>query len=64
MSEVEANAGGERQQVQSPPRVTVVETPAEDPRRELEKLAGEVAKRGSRRLLWEYLRLRSRVMGS
>lgn len=50
-------------EVQSPPKVTVVETAVLDPRRELEKLAGEVAKRGTRRLLWDYLRLRSQVMG-
>lgn len=50
--------------VESPPRVTVVETAvAPDPRQELARLAGEVAKVGSRKLLWEYLRLRSRIGG-
>jgi len=50
--------------VESPPTVTVVETAAApDPRQELVRLAGEVAKVGSRKLLWEYLRLRSRIVG-
>ena len=49
--------------IESPPKVTVVETAATDPRQELVRLAGEVARVGSRKLLWEYLRLRSRVVG-
>jgi hypothetical protein len=50
--------------VESPPKVKVVErAEVQDARKELAQLAGEVAKRGSRRLLWEYLRLRSRVVG-
>lgn len=49
--------------VESPPKVTVVETVPQDPKAQLKALAGEVAKRGSRQLLWEYLRLRSKVMG-
>ena len=49
--------------VQSPPKVKVVERLEEDRKQELAQLAAEVAKRGSRRLMWEYLRLRSKVVG-
>lgn len=49
--------------VESPPRVAVVEAAVVDPRAQLNALAGEAAKRGSRKLLWEYLRLRSKVLG-
>ena len=48
--------------VESPPRPAVVEKPADDPRGQLLAMAAEAAKRGTRRLLWEYLRLRSRVV--
>lgn len=50
-------------QVQSPPRPAVVEKPQDDPRGQLLAMASEVAKKGTRKLLWDYLRLRSRVMG-
>ncbi len=50
-------------QVQSPPRPAVVEKPHDDPRGQLLALASEVAKKGTRKLLWDYLRLRSRVVG-
>ncbi|GEM_PF-7115966 len=50
-------------QVQSPPRPVVVEKPQDDPRGQLLALASEVAKKGTRKLLWDYLRLRSRVLG-
>jgi len=49
--------------VESPPRVVVVERVQEDPRGQLLALASEVAKKGTRKLLWDYLRLRSRVVG-
>ncbi len=49
--------------VQSPPRPAVVEKPQDDPRGQLLALASEVAKKGTRKLLWDYLRLRSRVVG-
>lgn len=49
--------------VESPPRPAVVEKPQEDPRGQLLAMASEVAKRGTRKLLWDYLRLRSRVIG-
>lgn len=46
----------------SPPAPTVSAPAALEPRRQLEQLAGQVAKRSSRKLLWEYLRLRSRAL--
>ncbi len=49
--------------VQSPPAPRVLAADAADPRAELARLAEEVAKRGTRKLLWDYLRLRGRVMG-
>jgi hypothetical protein len=49
--------------VSSPPRPRVVAQPEMDAREELNRLAGEVAKRGTRRMLWDYLKLRTRVLG-
>lgn len=48
--------------VQSPPPVKIAQAAVGNPRQELEQLAREVAKTSSRKLLWEYLRLRSRVL--
>lgn len=64
MSEcVESVEGAQGERVESPPGVKVAEPAETDGRSELRALADEVAKRGSRKLLWDYLRLRSRVMG-
>jgi len=50
-------------QVESPPVLKLVDKVVDDARGELRALAAEVVRKGSRRLLWEYLRLRSRVLG-
>jgi len=47
--------------VESPPVVKVVDSRMGDGGARLAELAKEVVRSGSRRLLWEYLRLRSRV---
>jgi hypothetical protein len=43
--------------------VKVPERPISDGRDELRRLADEVAQKGTRKLLWDYLRLRSRIIG-
>lgn len=48
--------------VQSPPAPRVASPDPGEARAELIRLAGEVAKRGTRKLLWDYLRLRGKVL--
>ena len=50
--------------VDSPPAPKVAQGPLAAGRAQLAEMAQQVAKKGSRQMLWDYLRLRSRVMAA